>query len=149
MIEISYKTLDGTEKKKPIPIHWRDLTWAKFVELSGKKFNNEIERLAFVTGIESEILLANPLFLAAVIESSRFVWDTPIEDYTSYIKKEYSVQIKDQDWGKFEAAKSAIQVNPDNLWASGAEIVKLYLDIDINDKPCVDVIGLVGFFLPK
>jgi len=149
MIEISYKKLDGTETTKHIPICWRDLTWLEFVNLSGTKFNNEIERLAFVTKIEIEVLQTNILFLKAVIDSCSFIWDSPIDDYAEYIEAKYKIEIKGLDWGKFETAKSLIQTNQANVWASGAEIVKLYLDIDINNKSCVDVIGLVSFFLHK
>ena len=149
MIEVSYKKISGEDCKSLIPISWRDLTWSMFVELLGKEFKSEIERLSFVSGIDLNILENNPLFLSAVIDSCRFIWDTPIEDYAEYIDYKYKVAIKDLEWGKFESAKALIQSNQSNLWASGAEIVKLYLDIDINQKSCVDVIGLVGFFLHK
>lgn len=148
MIEISYKKTDGTNHKLNIPICWRDLTWNKFVELEGTKFSNEIEKLSWLTSIELNTLLANPLFLKAIIDSCSFIWDEDIEVY-SFIKEEHKLAIAGLEWGKLEAAKAAIQSSGTNVWAAGVEVIRTYLEIEIGDKPCIEVIGLVSFFLPK
>ena len=70
MLEISYNKLDGQECKVKIPISWRDLTWDKYVELTYTKFDNEVHKLAWLTGIEIQVLLTNPLFLKDLIAVS-------------------------------------------------------------------------------
>jgi hypothetical protein len=149
MIEISYKKLDGTDQRLNIPISWRDLTWNRFVELKGKEFSNEIEKLSWLTGIEYNSLLSSPLFLKAIIESCSFIWDEDIEVYANYISPEHKLNIASLEWGKFEAAKSEVVKSSKNIWSAGEGIIKTYLEIEIGQKPCVEVIGLVSFFLSK
>lgn len=147
MIKINYKTLEG-EFSKSVPVTWRDITWAKFIELTSTKFESEIHRLAWLADIEVKILLNNPLVLNAFIETCQFIWTENIEENATYCPAKYKVLIKDLEWGKFEAAKSAIQ-SSENIWAAGAQVVKVYLDIDINPMSAVEAIGIVGFFLRK
>lgn len=149
MIEISYKKLSGEDVKCMIPISWRDLTWDRYVELNSTKFENEIEKLSWLTKIDAQILLTNPLFLKAVIESCSFIWEEDIEIYSSLIKPEYKLKIKDLEWGKFEAAKSEIQRAGKDILKAGKGIIQTYLEIDISNLPCIEVVGLVGFFLRK
>lgn len=148
MININYKTTDG-DKSVEIPISWRDISWSKFVQLTSKDFDNELKRLAFLTGIELNVLLNNPMFLAALIESCQFIWTDDIEAYSSAIKAEYKVEVAQQDWGKIEAAKALLQANANNMWGAGSGIVKVYLDKDIGDMPASEAIGIVSFFLRK
>lgn len=148
MIEISYKKLDGTNHKQLIPICWRDITWSKFVQLKGIK-GNELEKLAFISGIDLNILLTNPLFLRALIDSCAFLWDEDVEIYATRIKEEHKTTIASLEWGKLENAKSAISQSGANIWQAGNEVVKTYLDFEINDKPVTEVIGVVSFFLSK
>lgn len=154
MLEISYNKLDGQECKVKIPISWRDLTWDKYVELTYTKFDNEVHKLAWLTGIEIQVLLTNPLFLKALIDSCSFIWDEDIEIYSNLVKPEHKKLIEDMnisalEWGKFEAAKSEIQRAGEDINKAAKGIIKTYLDLEVGQLPCIEVIGLTAFFLRK
>jgi hypothetical protein len=145
VITINYTTNKG-ESSVNLPTTWHDITWAKYVELQ-QEYDTQIHRIAAFAGIEYSVLVANPLFLASVIDAMRFMYDTPIEDYMQYIGPEYSeINVEQLEWGKFETAKQAFQKD---MYKGGAEAVKAYCDIDINEQPVTKVIGLVAFFLSK
>jgi hypothetical protein len=145
VITIHYTTSNG-EQAATLPTTWHDLTWSRFVDLQ-KDYDSQIHRIAAFAGIDYSVLLANPLFLSAIIEAMRFMYDTPIEDYMDYVPNEYKDMKVDQlEWGKLEAAKQAFQTG---MYQGGAAAVKAYCDIDINDQPVTKVIGLVAFFFSK
>lgn len=157
MLPITYLNAAKEEKTANIPLTWRDITWAKFVEIESTKFKNEVERLAFIAGVETEYLLNNPLFLKAIIDATSFIYESDVNEYQQIILPEYRKLITEnkcddigsKEWGKVETCKTAIKQSEDEPYKAAATIVKAYLNIDINDKPVVDVIGLVAFFLTK
>jgi hypothetical protein len=65
-----------------------------------------------------------------------------------YCKQKYKTfEVASDDWGKIETAKKAMLV--EGNWSGGSEVVKLYADEDISNKPCTEAIGVVAFFLNK
>ncbi len=149
MVKVSFQTLAGEEKTSLIPISWRNVTWKNYVLHSCRAYENELEKLAAFCGIETEILLQNPLLLKACLEACSFIWDTPLDDYIDFIPAKHKVLVEKEAWGKIEAAKSAISAAGDYPFKAGEEIVRLYLEIEIGDLPCIEAIGLVGFFLRR
>jgi hypothetical protein len=149
MIKVTYKKLDGTSDSSEIPTSWRDLTWKEFVDFNGKKFDNQIERIAYLTKINYTTLLNNPMFLQSVIESCSFIYKRSIEEWVDYIPEKFHVDIASAEWGKLEISKDAILRAKENQYEAGAKIVKTYLDIEIDHLPCTEAIGVVAFFLSK
>jgi hypothetical protein len=72
-----------------------------------------------------------------------------LDEYIDFIPAKHKVQVAQADWGKIEAAKSAISQAGEYPFKAGEEIVRLYLELEIGDMPCIEAIGLVGFFLQK
>ena len=151
MLQIKIQTLSGTEESKSIPTSWRDITWKKYAEYMGMTFDNEIKRLAYFTGIDEDILLNNALFLSSMIETCAFIWHPEfLTEYETlvpdYVRK---INVSKSDWGKYESARASISRHQENVYASVAEILKMYLDMNVNEQPVTDVIGQATFFLQK
>ena len=149
MIKIEVEKLDGSIETKQIPVSWRDIKWSKFVEIEGTKFDNEVHRLSVVSGVEIEYLLNNLQLLNAIYEACSFMYED-LTEWMEYVPHKYTlIDVGAVEWGKIEGAKAAILKQPENKWSGGAEVVKYYTDEDINERPCVEVIGVVAFFLSK
>jgi hypothetical protein len=149
MITINYKLSDGIEKSAQIPLSWRDISWRKYVNITGRKFQNEIEKLSEFVGVDYNVLLMNPLLLKACIDSCKFIWNSSAEEYIGICPAKYRLSVDDDEWGKIETAKVHIRNAGENYWNSAAEIINLYVNEDISDRPCIEVIGIAAFFLQK
>jgi hypothetical protein len=157
MLAVTYVNAKGEDVKLNIPISWRDITWAKFVEIESTKFDNECARIAFISGIELNVLLNNPVFLIAVIDATSFIYEVDVNQYQTFIPTKLKELITEKgcdnvgskEWGKIETTKTAIKGSGEEPYKAAATIIKTYLDVDINEKPVVEVLGLVAFFLTK
>lgn len=158
MLKLSYTNSEGEVTNVELPLTWRDVTWSKFVEYEGKEFKTALDRVFFMSGIPDIILLNNPLFLKGVIDACSFVLDRDaLAEYENHVSKEYVALIEEKKisnigalpWGKIETAKALIKANENNVNAAANGIIKEYLGVEINDKSCVEVIGLVAFFLRR
>lgn len=158
MLKLSYTNSEGEVTNVELPLTWRDVTWSKFVEYEGKEFKTALDRVFFMSGIPEIILLNNPLFLKGVIDACSFVLDREaLAEYENHVSKEYVALIEEKKisnigslpWGKIETAKALIKANENNVNAAANGIIKEYLGVEINDKSCVEVIGLVAFFFAK
>lgn len=146
MLRITFETISGEQKEIEVPTTWSDITWTRFVELDNMKFENEIERLSAFSGVNFNLLMNNLSLISTLYTACQFMY----EDLTEfmYCKQKYKTfEVANDDWGKIETAKKAMLV--EGNWSGGSEVVKLYADEDISNKPCTEAIGVVAFFLNK
>jgi len=140
---------DGSTHTANVPISWRDIKWNQFVELTGSEFDNEVAKLAAFCNIPLEVLLMNPLLLNACIEACKFIWTSNVDEYIEICPAKYKVDVEENDWGKLETAKAALKESGTNYWGAGETIVRTYCNEEIGDRSCIEVVGIVAFFLAK
>lgn len=141
MIEIK---LNG--KPKELRSNWNDVTYDGYcaiVVCQGEPFT---KRLSVYSGIDETIL--NKLTMKSVNAIAEIVefMDSPDDVHAFALPYESEIDIGTETYGKLEASKTALRGKKHPLEGS-AEMIKIYTDEDINDKPITQVIGKVSFFL--
>lgn len=151
-MKVEVKDINGIESSIEVPTSWRDVTWSKFIEFEYCE-GNQLDRLALLCGVKKPVLEANIFFTATIIQVCEFAFTADLNDYAKTINKKYkehlNVKIGSDKWGKLEACKKALQDVGESQYKAAAKIIKEYCEIEIDDEPCTEVVGLIAFFLPK
>ena len=151
-MKVEVKDINGIETSINVPATWRDVTWAKFIEFEMCE-GSQLDKLALLCGVSKSVLEANIFFTATLIQVCEFAFTSDLTDYSKTISSKFkshiNVQIGSEKWGKLEACKKALQEVGNKQYKAAYKVIKEYTEIDINEEPCTEAIGLVAFFLPN
>ena len=130
-----------------IKTSFKEMTWGHFVAVISA--NNVLDRVAILSGIEREIIEAMPLERLSELMGMVSYFDE-VESVAIIANKYQSdLVIGHETYGKLEQAKNQLKKHQANPMKAGAAIVKIYTGEDIENKPLLEVYGMVSFFLSK
>ena len=87
-----------------------------------------------------------------VYNACKFLYEEDIETYIDYIPTNFRAKIKEvgeDDWGKLETARQELAKDVSNKWSGASEVIELYINENVRQLPCTDVLGMACFFLHK
>lgn len=149
---------DGKEVKVPLKVatQWSDVTFRQYCKLLANKepvFEDLIiKQISILTGMEIEDLAQmEHSFVERLGTMIAFSFDTSMLTAYTVTPKEYEdFRIGKKKYGYIVDLKIALKkIRKSNLhdFELSKQIVKKYCEIDVEDKPITEVIGLCTFFL--
>lgn len=142
----------GIIKEITLPQNWSEVTWQQYVDLINHDTGSVEKRLAILLGLElDDVVLFETDLLFKLIFEIGFTYDLETLLKHNVAPEKYKDwYIGHQPWFKLEKCKQALSgLDGKDIMNAGAEIVKVYTDEDINDKPVTEVLGAVSFFLNR